>query len=194
MAAAVAATSSDYPAWLDITPPERLDRLSTLLRLLYIIPAIILSSLVTGAAQNLGLAVVLMLLFRQKYPRVWFDWALYLNQYSTRVSAYVLLLTDRYPSTTDMQDVDVRADLSPSLNRFLPLVKWLLAIPHFIVLMFLGLVLVIVTVIAWFAILFTGRYPRGMFDYAVGVLRWQWRVNAYFLLLSTDRYPPFALR
>ena len=84
-------------------------------------------------------------------------------------------------------------DVRHSLNRWLPLVKWLLAIPHYIVLAFLYLAALVVVVIAWFAILFTGRYPRGLFDFLVGVGRWHNRVLAYALLLVTDQYPPFRL-
>ncbi len=89
--------------------------------------------------------------------------------------------------------VDVAYPDATRLNRWLPLVKWLLAIPHYIVLGFLGVAAFFVILIAWFAILFTGRYPRSMFDFVVGVLRWGLRVSAYAFLLTTDEYPPFRL-
>ena len=141
-------------------------------------------------------AVVLMLLFRRKYPRWWFDWNLELQRFGARVGAYLLLLRDEYPSTDEEQSVHLDIpypDAEEQLNRFLPLIKWLLAIPHYIVLAILGLVALIVTVIAWLSILITGRYPLSMFAFVVGVSRWRYRVAAYAFLLTTDRYPPFRL-
>ena len=137
-----------------------------------------------------------MILFRQKYPRWWFDWNLELSRFSTRVGAYLLLLRDEYPSTDERQAVTLDInypDAENDLNRFLPLVKWLLAIPHLIILAVLGIVALLLTIIAWFAILIVGRYPRGMFAFVVGVYRWGTRVAAYAFLLTTDRYPPFRL-
>ena len=136
-----------------------------------------------------------MLLFRRKYPGWWFDWNLELTRFTTRISAYLLLLDDRYPSTDDHQSVhlDLERPDGNALSRWLPLVKWLLAIPHYIVLFALSIGAFFVVIYAWFAILFTGRYPRWAFDYNVGVMRWALRVEAYALLLTTDRYPPFSL-
>ena len=137
-----------------------------------------------------------MILFRQKYPRWWFDWNLELQRFSSRVGVYLALMDDRYPSTDDHQSVhlDYRyPDAKRELNRWLPLVKWFLAIPHFVVLVFLYLAAIVTVVVAWFAILFTGRYPRGIFDFVQGVMRWHNRVTAYAVVLVTDRYPPFSL-
>ena len=136
-----------------------------------------------------------MLVVRQRYPRWWFDFALELGRFSSRVMAYLLLLTDLYPSTVETQAVhlDVAYPDAQALNRWLPLVKWLLAVPHYVALALLGIGVVAVTVIAWFAILFTGSYPRGLFDFVVGVGRWGTRVWAYAFLLVTDDYPPFSL-
>ncbi len=191
-----APSTPPYPARLDIDYPQTLDRGTTFFRVFTAIPALILNSLVTSGLQSLAFGVAMMLLFRRRYPRPWFDWVLYLQRYSTRVGAYMLLLTDQYPSTTEAQSV--RLDLDEpdgeALNRFLPLVKWFLAIPHYIVLMFLGIALGLVTILAWFLILIRGHYPRGLFDFVVGVNRWGLRVTAYVLLLNTDRYPPFSLR
>jgi hypothetical protein len=204
-----------YAARLNIDYPEQLNRLTTLLRLIWIIPiAIVLGLLTTSGSERfvtesgvharnggggiLGgifLATLLMILFRQRYPRWWFDFALELTRFEARVSAYLTLLTDQYPSTVEEQSVHLDIDypdVERDLNRWLPLVKWFLAIPHYIVLFFLGIAAFVVVIIAWFAILITGKYPRGMFDFIVGVGRWALRVNAYAFLLVTDRYPPFS--
>ena len=142
------------------------------------------------------LPLVLMLLFRQKYPRWWFDWNVALTKFSTRVLAYFCLLRDEYPSTDEDQAVHIEIaypDAKQDLNRWLPLVKWFLAIPHVIILCFLGIAAVVCAIIAWFAILFTGRYPKGLFGFIVGVFRWSLRLDVYAFLLTTDRYPPFSL-
>jgi hypothetical protein len=150
-----------------------------------------------GITAGLFAATLLMILFRMKYPRWWFDFSRELARFSARVSAYLGLLTDRYPSTTEEQavhlDIDY-PDVERDLNRWLPLVKWILAIPHYLVLVVLVVVALLAIIVAWFAILITGRYPRPLFDFVVGVGRWSLRVNAYAFLLVTDRYPPFSLR
>src|SRR5438046_7889947 len=203
--------SSGFPATLEVDYPDReLDRLTTAFRLFTVIPIAVILALLTrgtvhaGAANHVVgsggivfLATVLMLLFRQKYPRWWFDWNLALTRFSTRVAVYLALLRDEYPSTDDEQAVHLQIpypDARQELNRWLPLVKWFLAIPHYIVLWFLNIAMVVVVIIAWFAILFTGHYPRGLFEFVEGVIRWNSRVAAYAVLLVTDRYPPFRLR
>jgi len=214
--------SESYAARLQIDYPEKLDRLSTFFRLIWVIPIAIILSLITatsystvtvitrtgevvsrststggGILAGLFGATLLMILFRQRYPRWWFDFAREFTRFSMRVGVYFALLTDRYPSTEDEQAVHLEIDypeVKQDLNRWLPLVKWFLAIPHYIVLFFLFIGAFFAVVIAWFAILFTGRYPRPLFDYVVGVSRWALRVQAYMSLLVTDRYPPFRLR
>lgn len=212
--------ASAYPATLEIDYQDRLGRASTIFRVILIIPiAIILwiltsgsetitqrvngSGEVVGSTTSTGAGIVgalfvvtvLMLLFQKRYPKWWFDFNLALMRFINRVGIYFLLLTDRYPSTEDEQNLhlDVPYPDAQRLNRGLPLVKWFLAIPHYFILFFLYIAVFVVTVIAWFAIIFTGRYPMAFFTFVVGVLRWSWRVHAYAILLATDRYPPFSL-
>jgi len=203
-----------YPVQFSVDYPDRpLNRLTTAFRIFVAIPILIVLGSVSGGtwarlSSNRGTLVLsgaggllffgpfLMILFRQKYPRWWFDWNLELQRFSNRVGAYLALMDDRYPATDQQQAVHldyVYPDAARDLNRLLPLVKWLLAIPHYIVLIFLWIAAIVVVIIAWFAILFTGRYPRGMFDFVEGVIRWENRVIAYAFLLVTDRYPPFTL-
>jgi hypothetical protein len=197
---------TSYPVQFDVDFPTRpLDRWATALRIFAAIPILILLGLLSqGAIQDATLAssvgllflpIVLMLLFRQKYPRWWFDWNVNLLRFSNRVTAYLALLDDRYPSTDEEQGVHLNLAYPDArqLNRWLPLVKWFLAIPHYIVLFFLGIGAVVAVIIAWFAIIFTGRYPENLFRYVVGVIRWSNRVTAYAFLLVTDEYPPFQL-
>jgi hypothetical protein len=207
-------TVPDYPVRFDVDYPERdLDRLTTFFRPIVAIPILIVLGLLLGGTYDTGadtrdavviggsgvivLPTVLMLVFRHKYPRWWFDYNRELARFIARVYAYLLLLDDRYPSTDEQQAVRFELpypDAGRDLNRWLPLVKWLLAIPHYIVLFFLWIAVFFVVIFAWLAILITGRYPRGAFDFVVGVARWQARVAAYTTLLVTDRYPPFSLR
>ena len=193
MAAAADTAQPPYPVRFAVDYPERLDRLTTLLRVLWVIPIAAVYAAMEGL---LFLPPLLMILFRQKYPGWWFDWNLALSRFGARLAAYALLLRDEYPSTDEEQAVHLeidRPDVARDLNRWLPLVKWLLAVPHYVVLFFIGIGAFFAVVIAWFAILFTGRYPRPLFDYVVGVYRWCTRVSGYALLLVTDRYPPFSL-
>jgi hypothetical protein len=202
-----------YPVRLSVEYPDRqLNRLSTAFRLIVAIPILIVAATIEGggtfgaggkgptialaAGGLLFLPPLLMIVFRQKYPRWWFDWNLELLRFSNRIAVYLALMDDRYPSTDERQGVALDfpyPDAKTGLNRWLPLVKWLLAIPHYVVLVFLWIGAVVAVVISWFAILFTGRYPRGLFDFVLGVLRWGNRVVAYAFLLITDEYPPFRL-
>ncbi len=204
-----------YPVTFAVEYPDRpLDRLTTFFRLFTVIPIAIVMSTITGFSTHYGdvtdtsvtivvsgigllfLPTLLMILFREKYPRWWFDWNLQLQRFSNRIGVYLALMDDRYPSTDEEQAVSLEypyPDVEADLGRGMPLVKWFLAIPHYIVLFFLGIGAFFAVVIAWFAILFTGRYPRGLFDYVEGVLRWHNRVIGYTLALVTDRYPPFRL-
>jgi len=202
-----------HPLEFDVEYPDRkLNRLSSALRIFAAIPIVIVLAAIGGvtvassgadtstvAASGSGLLFLpplLMILFRRKYPRWWYDFNVELLRFENRVGVYLALMDDRYPSTDERQSVrlDVPYPDVATLNRGLPLVKWLLAIPHYIVLAFLYLGALVAVVIAWFAILFTGRFPRGIFDYLVGVGRWTNRVTAYAFILVTDQYPPFRLR
>lgn len=205
-----------YPVRFAVEYPERqLDRLTSFFRVFTVIPILIVVGAIVGystgyseaAEGSVNIAIsgvgilffpaLLLILFRGRYPRWWFDWNLQLLRFLNRVTVYALLMDDRYPSTEDQQSVHLEfpyPNVEADLNRGLPLVKWLLAIPHYIVLFFLHIGVVIAAVIAWFAILFTGRYPRALFDYIEGVLRWHNRVIGYAFVLITDDYPPFRLK
>ena len=206
--------NDQYPVRFAVDYPERdLDRLSTGFRIFALIPIAILlatlsggegrfasgegtQTLAFGGTSLLFIPPLLMILFRQRYPHWWYAWNLQLLRFTNRVGIYTALMDDRYPSTDDEQAVHLDfayPDARQGLNRWLPLVKWLLAIPHYIVLFFLYIGVFFVVIAAWFAILFTGRYPRGIFDYVEGVIRWHNRVVGYAVILVTDQYPPFRL-
>jgi len=213
--------SDSYPARLDIDYPEKLDRFTTFFRLIWVIPIAIVASILSATSSStvtvitdsgeilskvtstgggivgaLFGATVLMIVFRQRYPRWWFDFAKEFTRFEARIIAYMALLTDQYPATEDEQAVHLDMDfpnVEQDLNRWLPLIKWFLAIPHYFVLAFLFLGAIFAVLFAWFAVLFTGKYPRGLFDYVVGVGRWGLRVQSYAMLLVTDDYPPFSL-
>jgi Protein of unknown function (DUF5661)/Domain of unknown function (DUF4389) len=205
----------DYPLAFSVDYPDRpLNRLTSAFRIFTVIPIAILAGTIEGGSYGaeqggrgvgyvgggigvLVIPVVLMLLFRMKYPRWWYDWNFQLTRFSNRIVVYLALMDDRYPSTDEEQSVHLDfpyPDAQHDLSRGLPLIKWLLAVPHYVVLIFLTIGAVFAAIFAWFAILFTGRYPRSLFDYIEGVLRWQNRVGAYAFLLITDRYPPFSLQ
>jgi hypothetical protein len=204
-----------YPVEFSVDYPDReLNRLTTAFRIILAIPILIVIGAITSATVGndgsddvarsgaiaggiLFIPTLLMIVFRQKYPRWWFNWNLEFMRFGNRVAAYLLLLRDEYPSTDEEQAVHLELtypDVQRDLNRWLPLVKWFLAIPHYIALFFLAIAVVFVTLFAWFAILFTGRYPRSVFDFVTGVVRWENRVAAYAFTLVTDQYPPFSLK
>jgi hypothetical protein len=207
-------SGDQYPVQFSVEYPDRdLDRLMTAFRIIVAIPILIVLGAIGGGWGSWGgggngewvaaggggilfFPTLLMIVFRQKYPRWWYDWNLELLRFENRVAVYVGLMDDRYPSTDERQSVSLEfpyPDAKQGLNRWLPLVKWFLAIPHYIVLVFLGLAAIVCVIIAWFAILFTGRYPKELFDFIVGVMRWGNRVAGYAFVLVTDQYPPFRL-
>lgn len=204
--------NEEHPVRFSVDYPDRpLDRLTTAFRIFTVIPiAIVLSSIggfagggsgdtrtiAIGGTGLLFLPPLLMIVFREKYPRWWFDWNVELLRFTNRVGTYFALMNDRYPATDEPQWVRLDfpyPDVERDLNRWLPLVKWLLAIPHYIVLFFLYIGAFFAVIGAWFAILFSGRYPRGIFNFVEGVIRWHNRVVGYAFILVTDRYPPFSL-
>jgi hypothetical protein len=203
-----------YPVTFSVDYPDRpLNRLTTAFRIFTVIPIAIVLNVIggtygggwwmdNGAPVVLGgigllfLPPLLMILFRQKYPRWWQEWNRELLRFINRVGVYFALMTDRYPSTDEEQSVHLgipEVDAERELGRGMPLVKWLLAIPHYVVLFFLYIGAIFAVIGAWFAILFTGRYPEGLFRYVEGVIRWHNRVTGYAFILITDRYPPFRL-
>lgn len=207
---------NEYPVTFVVDYPDReLNRLTSFFRIFTLIPIALLFTAITGYSSSyesvngttvtvvvsgvglLFIPVLLMILFRKKYPRWWFDWNLQLQRFANRIGVYALLMEDRYPSTDEEQAVHLDyayPDVECDLGRGMPLVKWLLAIPHYVVLTFLYLGAFLAVVAAWFAILFSGRYPRGIFDFVEGVMRWHNRVVGYAFALVTDAYPPFSLR
>jgi len=200
----------NYPASLEIDYLGRSDRLSTLFRLFMAVPILIILALIVGPPDNQDMAnaakdistigflfvpTLLMILFRKKYPKWWFDWNLSLTKFTVRVLSYILLLRDEYPSTDDEQAIYIEIKYPNSetdLNRWLPLIKWFLVIPHIIVLSLFFMIVFLCTIIAWFSIMFTENYPKGLFSLVVGFLRWSLRVATYAFLLTTDKYPPFG--
>lgn len=205
---------TDYAARLEVDFPESLDRLSTFFRIIWVIPiAVILSLLsptsetiyineageiierVRDAGGGLYIATALMILFRRRYPRWWFDFNREFMRFSYRVGAYLLMVTDQYPSTEDEQGVHLEIDYPDAkqdLNRWMPLIKWLLVLPHFLILLLLFPFCLIAAMLAWISVVISGRYPRVIFDFLVGVGRWWLRAVAYSALLITDEYPPFS--
>lgn len=183
-----------YPLTLNVDyPGGGRNRLTAFFRLILAIPIIVVVTALATAIQLIVVPALLMILFRGKYPRWWFDFNVEWLRFDARINAYLLLLRDEYPSTDEEQAVHLNLERPERLNNFMPLIKWLLALPHYVALVVLGAVGVVATVIAWLAILFTGKYPQGMFDFVVGVARWSLRVQAYMLILATDEYPPFRL-
>ena len=203
----------DYPVQFSVDYPESRSRLSVLFRLILAIPIVIVGAAIGGyidtgdaglnealtplyAGGVLWIGPLLMIVFRKKYPKWWFDWNLEISRFTARIESFLLVLRDEYPSTDEEQSVHLQIEYpnaETELNRILPIFKWLLAIPHYIILVVLGVLAFLVTILAWLLILVTGRYPQAMFNFVVGVMRWGYRVGAYAFLLTTDRYPPFRL-
>ena len=188
---------ADYAARLDIDYPGRSNRLTVLFRLLLAIPVAIIVGLIQGTRiiQLVWLLVVLALLLVKRYPEILWTVQRWFAIFSTRTTLYLDLLIDGYPWDDDPTAKIELDDPDPErLSRFLPLIKWLLALPHYIVLALLLIVSTVCIILSWFAILITGSYPAPLFNFVLGVNRWAFRVNAYTFVLNTDRYPPFSLK
>ena len=187
----------DYPVNLKIDYSESSNRLTALFRLVLIIPIIIILGLISTYAEALSFAIAMMILFREKYPKWWFDWNIGITKFTYRIAAYFLLMRDEYPATDEDQSVQITVpypDVKNDLKRWMPLVKWILVIPHLIILVLLFFGVMASTIFALLAILFSGKYPKRIFDFVEGFLRWTLRVSAFTLLLTTDEYPPFRLK
>ena len=186
----------EYPVKLNIDYSESSNRLTAIFRLILVIPIVIILALISTYAEALSFAIAMMLLFKEKYPKWWFEWHIGITKFTYRIAAYVLLMRDEYPSTDHDQSVRIDVpypEVKNDLKRWMPLVKLILVIPHIIALIFLFIGVVLSTIFALLAILFTGKYPKSIFNFVEGFLRWTLRVSAFALLLTTDEYPPFRL-
>jgi hypothetical protein len=195
-AAEVASDVPQYPLRFDVEYPDELNRWLPLIKWLLAIPQLLIVYALLSVVSVIHLIAFFAILFTTKYPQQLFEFALNVYRWQMNVSGYVGLMRDEYPPFSwepGQYPVTFEIDYAEQLNRWLPLIKWLLAFPHYIVLTFLFIAASVVWIIAFFAILFTRRFPQGLFDFNVGVLRWWQRVNAYVYLMR-DEYPPFSLK
>jgi len=186
------AVAAPYPVTLEVDYPERQSRWKTLLRLFLAVPVLIFASIVGGAQDATVLAMWIAIVLRARIPRWLFDFQVALLRWQVRAYSYAFLLTDAYPPFEGDYPIRYEVDYPQRLARWKVLVwKGITSLAHLFVLLILYLTLVVVIPIAWFAILITGHFPRGLHGYAAGVIRWAMRVQAYFLSL-TDEFPPFS--
>jgi hypothetical protein len=187
------AEAAPYPVTFEAVYPERVSRWKTLLRIFLAIPVLIFWAGVSSAGNAVTVASWLAIIVRGRIPRWLFNFQVALYRWQYRALGYVLLLTEVYPPFEGDYPIDYDVRYPEQLIRWKVLIwKLITAIPHFIILFFLWMGALLVTILAWIFVLFAGRYPQGLFEYVVGVMRWGARVNAYFLSL-TDEYPPFNL-
>jgi len=187
--------SSSYPVRYDVEYPENLSRWLIFVKWLLALPHYVVIYLLGIAWELVTFIAFFAILFTKKYPEGMFKFSVGVRRWQANVTAYIGLLRDEYPPFSldpGKYAVTYEVDYPEELSRWLIFVKWLLAIPHIIVLALLAVVMLVVGIVAWFAILFTGRFPRSLFDFAVGVQRWSERVNCY-ISLFTDAYPPFSM-
>ena len=185
----------DYPVTFDVAYPESPNRWLILIRWLLAIPHYIVLSLLSILAGVVWVISFFTILFARTYPDSLYSFMVGVHRWNANLGAYILF-HDRYPpfsmGESDYEGVTFAVE-RPDFNRWLVLIKWLLMIPHAIVLYFLSIIAMVAAIALVLAVLFTGRYPRGLFDFLVGVGRWNARVNAYATFV-VDRYPPFSLR
>jgi hypothetical protein len=189
------ATASSYPLRYDVEYPERLSRWKIFVKWLLAIPHFIVLYALGLVAYVMMVIAWFAILFTGRYPQGLFNFVVGVYRWNTNVNAYILLMRDEYPPFTmsaGRYPVTYEVDYPERLSRWKIFVKWLFVIPNIIVLMVLLLAYYVTLIIAWFAILFTGRYPKGLFSFGVGVMRWNLRATAYTYLLR-DEYPPFSL-
>jgi hypothetical protein len=193
---AMDAPASGYPVTLDVPYPESLSRWLIFVKWLLAIPHFAIIYVLSLVMSVLTFIAFFAILFTKKYPDSLFTFAVGIQRWTYNVYAYVGLLRDEYPPFSldaGQYPVVFEAGAPGDLSRWLIFVKWLLVIPNVIVYLFVAIAAIVVGFIAWFAILFTGKYPRGMFDFVVGSMRWGARMNAY-CNLWTDQYPPFSTK
>jgi hypothetical protein len=191
----MATAASAYPVTFEVEYPEKLSRWLIFVKWLLAFPHWLILGVFGYLVELTTFISWFAILFTGRYPKALFDLAVVYLRWSARTTAYVALLRDDYPpfgGGSPEYPVRFNVEYPEKLSRLLIFVKWLLAIPHLVILALLGVVGFVVYVIAWFAILFTGRFPRSLFDFLVGIGRWSVRVNAYIYLLRDD-YPPFSL-
>ncbi len=193
---AEAAPGASYPLRYDVEYPEKLSRLLIFVKWLLAIPHFLILYALSAVASIITFIAFFAILFTKRYPRGLFDFVVNIYRWNANVSAYVGLLRDDYPPFSwdpGKYPVTFEVDYPEQLSRWLILIKWLLVIPNLIALLFVFIVAYILWIVAWLAILFTGSFPRGMFNFIVGTMRWSYRVSAYTNLLR-DEYPPFSMK
>jgi small-conductance mechanosensitive channel len=186
----------DYPIRFDVEYPEEIARWHVFNWLLAI-PQLIVIYLLGIVLQVMVVIAFFAILFTKKWPRGLFDFTVQIQRWTLNVIAYVLILRPEYPPFSGEPGeypVAYVVEYDDNLSRLLIFVKWLLVIPHFVILTLLVIAALAIALVASFAIAFTGRFPRGMFDFLVGTMRWYQRAYGYGFLLFTDRYPPFGLK
>ena len=190
----MATVPASYPVTLEVEYPEELSRWLIFVKWLLAIPHFIILYILSVATNVITFVAFFIILFTKQYPRELFEFVVNVQRWSANLSAYTSLMRDEYPPFSwepGQYPVTYDVEYPEELSRWLIFIKWLLIIPHLFVILLLYIALSAVMIIAWFAILFTKRYPESLFQYALGVLRWQARVNAY-INLQRDEYPPFS--
>ena len=190
-----AESMSDYPVTFDVAYPEAPSRWLILVRWLLALPHLVVLNILFLLVAAVTFLATFTILFARTYPDALYRFSVGVMRWNLNVNAYILFL-DRYPPFSFGEGAYEPVTFTvekPLFNRWLVLVKWLLLIPHMIVLALLSIIAVVAFLLLALGVLAMGRYPRALFDFLVGVGRWEARVNAYAMFL-VDRYPPFSLR